>query len=122
MTGRTAISELLATEENSWDRRLIAVFQPHRYTRTRDLLTDFYTSFYHSDVLIITDIYPAGEKPIEGITASLIAEGVKQHGHRDVHYISDKQEISLVLGISPKIILSWLHLCYAQNKCQKLKR
>lgn len=84
---------VLATEENSWDRRLIAVFQPHRYTRTRDLLTDFYTSFYHSDVLIITDIYPAGEKPIEGITASLIAEGVKLHGHRDVHYISDKQEI-----------------------------
>ena len=84
---------VLATEGNSWDRRLIVVFQPHRYTRTRDLLTDFYTSFYQSDVLMITDIYPAGEKPIEGISASLIAEGVKRHGHRDVHYISDKEEI-----------------------------
>ena len=84
---------VLATEEQSWNRRLIVVFQPHRYTRTRDLLTDFYTSFYQSDILIVTDIYPAGEKPIEGVNAELIADGVKLHGHRDVRYIPDKEEI-----------------------------
>jgi UDP-N-acetylmuramate--alanine ligase len=84
---------VLATEGNGWDRRLIVIFQPHRYTRTRDLISDFYTSFYQSDVLFITDIYSAGEKPIEGITASNMAEGVKRHGHRDVRYMRDKEEI-----------------------------
>ena len=79
--------------KNGRNRRLIVIFQPHRYTRTRDLLTEFFTAFYQSDVLIITDIYAAGEDPIEGIHALLIAEGVKQHGHKDVHYISDREQI-----------------------------
>jgi UDP-N-acetylmuramate--alanine ligase len=79
--------------KNGRNRRLIVIFQPHRYTRTRDLLTEFFTAFYQSDVLIITDIYAAGEDPIEGIHALLIAEGVRQHGHKDVHYISDREQI-----------------------------
>jgi len=74
-------------------RRVIAVFQPHRYTRTRDLLDEFCTSFYDADVLIITKIYPAGEPPIDGVEAKKIWEGARTHGHRDASYIEDWEEI-----------------------------
>lgn len=89
-------NEIIATlkaARNSWQRRVIAVFQPHRYTRTRDLLSDFFTAFYESDILIITKIYAASETPIEGIHAQLIEEGVRQHGHQHVVYIEDFDEI-----------------------------
>ncbi|MEW6380425.1 MAG: UDP-N-acetylmuramate--L-alanine ligase [bacterium] len=91
---------VLATEAEGavTGRRLIVIFQPHRYTRTRDLLAEFATAFYQSDTLIITDIYPAGERPIEGINALAMAEGVRQSGHTDVHYIPDKDEIPALIG------------------------
>ncbi|HLA47800.1 MAG: UDP-N-acetylmuramate--L-alanine ligase [Nitrospinae bacterium RIFCSPLOWO2_12_39_16] len=93
------IKATLKAARDGWkDKRLITVFQPHRYTRTRDLLKDFYTAFYDSDSLIITDIYPAGEKPIDGINAKLIYEGVRGHGHRDVVFIGDKEEIAPYLS------------------------
>ena len=75
------------------EKRIIVVFQPHRYTRTQLLLNDFFTSFYDANLLIIAPIYPAGEKPIEGIKSSLIYEGVKDHGQKNVLLLEDKQEI-----------------------------
>lgn len=87
------ISATLQAARESWNRRIVAIFQPHRYTRTRDLLNDFFTVFYDADVLIITNIYNAGEIPIEGIHAKLIAEGVRQHGHQNVHFIGESQNI-----------------------------
>ncbi|HBA26911.1 MAG TPA: hypothetical protein DCY98_05905 [Nitrospinae bacterium] len=97
------IKATLKAAKDGWkDKRLITVFQPHRYTRTRDLLKDFYTAFYDSDSLIITDIYPAGEKPIDGINAKLIYEGVRGHGHRDVVFIGDKEEIAPYLSKKAK--------------------
>ncbi|MEE9165059.1 MAG: cyanophycin synthetase, partial [Nitrospinota bacterium] len=75
------------------EKRIIVVFQPHRYTRTQLLLNDFFTSFYDANLLIIAPIYPAGEKPIEGIKSSLICEGVKDHGQKNVLLLEDKQEI-----------------------------
>jgi UDP-N-acetylmuramate--alanine ligase len=93
------IKATLKAARDGWkDKRLITVFQPHRYTRTRDLLKDFYTAFYDSDSLIITDIYPAGEKPIDGINAQLVYEGIKGHGHRDVVFIENKEEIAPYLS------------------------
>jgi UDP-N-acetylmuramate--alanine ligase len=63
--------------------RLIVLFQPHRYTRTRDLIDDFAESFYDADILILLDIYPAGEKPIEGITSDGLIKKIKQKGHEN---------------------------------------
>ncbi|MBN2384671.1 UDP-N-acetylmuramate--L-alanine ligase [bacterium] len=87
------IAATLKAAKQGWNRRIISIFQPHRYTRTRDLLSDFFTVFYESDILIVTDIYPAGEREIQGIHAQRIAEGARQHGHQQVSYIKDFDEI-----------------------------
>jgi UDP-N-acetylmuramate--alanine ligase len=85
----TEIRATLAAARSGWDRRLVVVFQPHRYSRTEALFADFVTAFNQADHLIITDIYAAGEAPREGITAEKLADSVRLHGHRDVHYLAD---------------------------------
>ncbi|MEA2101638.1 MAG: UDP-N-acetylmuramate--L-alanine ligase [Thermodesulfobacteriota bacterium] len=75
------------------DKRVIAVFQPHRYTRTRDLFDDFVTSFYDASILYITAIYPASEAPVEGVHAKGLCEEIRKHGHRQVFYIEDKKDL-----------------------------
>ena len=80
-----------------WRRRVVCVFQPHLYSRTRDFYEDFGKSFLLSDVLVVTDIYPAREEPIQGITGELIVNAAKQFGHKDVHYVPDKKEIPIFL-------------------------
>ena len=86
-------TEILATLEaaknGSDGRRIVIVFQPHRYTRTRDLMDDFATAFNNADVVYLLDIYPASEKPIEGITAEFLAEKIEEFGHRNVNYIGE---------------------------------
>ncbi len=90
----TETSATLAGIRNGWnDRRLVAIFQPHLYTRTRDFYQEFGRSFLNSDVFICTDVYPAREKPIEGITGQLVADAAKKFGHRNVIYIQDKTDI-----------------------------
>ncbi len=89
----TEIKATLRAAKSGWRRRIVALFQPHRYTRTKALFDDFLTAFYEADVLVITDIYPAGEEEIEGVHARRLFEGIREHGHRDVHYISDRHEI-----------------------------
>ncbi|MCP3677589.1 MAG: UDP-N-acetylmuramate--L-alanine ligase [Deltaproteobacteria bacterium] len=84
------IKVTLKAAKEGWGRRVVAVFQPHRYTRTRDLLADFFSAFNDADSLVITDIYPAGEEPIEGISSSALFEGIKAHSHKDVVYIPDR--------------------------------
>ena len=59
----TEIRTTLAAAKGGWGRRVVAVFQPHRYSRTKDLFNDFVTVFNEADVLILTDIYAAGEGP-----------------------------------------------------------
>ncbi|MCL4468576.1 MAG: UDP-N-acetylmuramate--L-alanine ligase [Deltaproteobacteria bacterium] len=87
------IKATLAGAKNGWNRRLIVVFQPHRYTRTMLLFNDFLTAFYQADVLIITDIYPAGEEPIDGVDAYKLYSAMKDMGYKDVRYIPDKDKI-----------------------------
>ena len=89
----TEIKATLRAAKRGWRRRVVALFQPHRYTRTKALFDEFLTAFYEADVLVITDIYPAGEEEIEGVHARNLFEGIREHGHRDVHYISDKNKI-----------------------------
>jgi UDP-N-acetylmuramate--alanine ligase len=96
----TEIRATLAAAKGGWDRRLVVVFQPHRYSRTKELFEDFVKAFYDADLLILTDIYPAGEKPIEGVTAELLAGRIKRHGQKDVTYIADRNAIcDQLLGI-----------------------
>ena len=89
----TETSATLAGIRNGWDRRLIAVFQPHLYTRTRDFYHEFGRSFLNSDIFICTDVYPAREEPIDGISGELITESAKKFGHKNVIYIKDKNDI-----------------------------
>lgn len=82
----TEIKATLAAARTS-GRRVVTLFQPHRYTRTRDLKDEFARSFYGADLLLIADIYSASEDPIEGITSRALAEQVERFGHRHVEYI-----------------------------------
>src|SRR4030066_540735 len=89
----TETSATLAGIRAAWDRRLVVVFQPHLYSRTKDFYQDFGRSFLNSDVFICTDIYPAREKPIEAVTGEMIANITKKYGHKNVHYIPDKKDV-----------------------------
>jgi UDP-N-acetylmuramate--alanine ligase len=82
----TEIKATLAAARTS-GRRVVTLFQPHRYTRTRDLMEDFARSFYGADVLLVTDIYAASEDPIEGISSRALVEQIERFGHRHVEYI-----------------------------------
>jgi UDP-N-acetylmuramate--alanine ligase len=81
------IRATLAAAKAGFDRRVITVFQPHRYSRTQHLRDDFLTAFYQSDILIVMDIYAAGEAPIPGVHARDLADGIAAHGHREVLYM-----------------------------------
>src|SRR5437867_115910 len=81
------IHATLAAAKAGFDRRVITVFQPHRYSRTQALRQEFLTAFYQSDVLIVMDIYAAGEAPIPDVHARDLAEGIAAHGHREVIYM-----------------------------------
>ena len=89
----TETSVTLAGIRAAWDRRLVVVFQPHLYSRTKDFYQDFGKSFLNSDVFVCTDVYPAREKPIEGVSGELISNATKKLGHKNVFYIKDKNEI-----------------------------
>ncbi len=89
----TEIAATLDAMRTSWDSRIVAVFQPHRYTRTKALFDRFLCCFYQADRLIVTDIYPAGEPEIPGVNAEALARGVAEHGHRDVTFIRDRRKI-----------------------------
>jgi len=71
----------------SYGRRVVCLFQPHRYTRTRDLFDDFTTAFNDADVLLLTDVYAASEEPLPGVSGAALAEGVRACGHKDVTYV-----------------------------------
>ncbi len=97
-------TEILATLEAAaecWkDARLVAVFQPHLYSRTKDFKEAFARSFFDADVLVLMDIYGAREEPIEGVDGSVIADLAQSFGHREVHYVRDREKMpSFVAGL-----------------------
>lgn len=67
-------------------RRVVVVFQPHRYSRTQMLFDEFTRAFNQSDMLVVSSIYAASEKPIEGVSGELLYEGIRKHGHKEVQY------------------------------------
>jgi UDP-N-acetylmuramate--alanine ligase len=85
------IKATLSAAKCGWpERRLVVAFQPHRYTRTKELFDEFVTCFYDADVLVLTDIYAASEQPIAGISAETLVQQIKKHGQRDVSYVADR--------------------------------
>jgi UDP-N-acetylmuramate--alanine ligase len=94
----TEIMNVISTAKESWpDRRLIVVFQPHRYTRTKDLYERFVVSFNQADVLIIAPLYEAGEQPIPGIHSDFLFRGIRDHGHRAVILCKSKEDAASML-------------------------
>lgn len=83
------LATLSAAKNSSGGKRTVVVFQPHRYSRTQELMDDFVVAFNNADVLFILDIYAASEDPIEGITAEVLTENIKKFGHKNVTYLGD---------------------------------
>jgi UDP-N-acetylmuramate--alanine ligase len=83
----------LAGVKAGWRRRVVCVFQPHLYSRTRDFYEEFGKAFLLSDVLVVTDVYPAREEPIQGVSGELIANAAKQFGHKDARYVANKKKV-----------------------------
>ena len=97
----TEITATLKTAKECWpERRLIVVFQPHRYTRTEALFDRFAISFNEANVLIVTPIFSAGETAIDGVTAEWLSRGIKEHGHKDVIFSPTQEDaLSTLLSI-----------------------
>jgi len=86
----TEIRATLSALRDAWPkRRLVVLFQPHRYSRTKALAEEFYTAFHEADFLLLTEIYSASETPIPGVTAEALLNGIKQHGHRHAYFEPD---------------------------------
>ncbi len=91
----TEIEATLKGVRDNVKNRIIAVFQPHLFSRTRDFYQEFGRSFFQSDVLIVTPIYPAREKSITGVTGKMIADAAIQTGHKNVTFIERNEDIIL---------------------------
>ncbi len=90
----TEIRAILDALRLGWSRPIVAVFQPHLYSRTRDLAADFGSSFMQSDILLVTEIYGSRETALPGVTGELVAEAAREHGHRQVHYVPEKDGLA----------------------------
>jgi UDP-N-acetylmuramate--alanine ligase len=87
------IRAVLSAAREATTGRVIAVVQPHRYTRLRDLMEDFQNAFNEADVVFVAPVYAAGEQPIEGVDAAALAEGLRAHGHRAVRTVADLDDL-----------------------------
>ncbi len=90
----TEIRATLSAVKQGWQRRVVALFQPHRYTRTRDLLDEFAHSFDQADELFITEVYPAGEEPIPGVSGERLVEALRTAGHPSVTWVERKEDLA----------------------------
>jgi UDP-N-acetylmuramate--alanine ligase len=90
----TEIRAVLAAAREAAEERVIAVVQPHRYTRLRDLMDDFQNAFNDADVVFVTPVYAAGEEPIEGISSDTLAEGLRSRGHRMVKTVDGPADLA----------------------------
>ncbi len=91
----TEVQATLSALRSGWpQRRVVAVFQPHLFSRTRDFHDEFGKSFLNADVLVVIEIYPAREEPIQGITGELIVNDARAFGHKEAYYVQDKRQLS----------------------------
>jgi UDP-N-acetylmuramate--alanine ligase len=119
------IASVLAAARAMTSAQVIAVVQPHRYTRLRDLFGDFCRCFNDADRVIVAAVYPAGEAPIEGFDRDALVEGVRRHGHRHVTALSAPGDLAgliageardgdLVIFLGAGDITAWAHALPAQ--------
>jgi UDP-N-acetylmuramate--alanine ligase len=79
-------------------RRILAAFQPHRFTRTRDQFDEFARAFYDADAVVICDVFAAGEPPIPGVESAKLVQAVREHGHKDVTYVPRREDVAAHLA------------------------
>lgn len=114
-----------AVQAKCKDGKIIAVMQPHRYTRLSSLFNEFCKCFNDADVVIVADVYPAGEQPIDGANRDALVEGLRDHGHREVHALPDPQSLAkmitnvatngdYVICLGAGTITSWAHALPAE--------
>jgi UDP-N-acetylmuramate--alanine ligase len=96
------IAAVLKAARQVTEGRVIAVMQPHRYSRLRDLMQEFSTSFSDADVVVIADVYPAGEAPIEGVDKDALVDGVRRYGHRHVSALQALTDLPAVVAAEAK--------------------
>lgn len=90
----TEIRATLTALRAAWpQRRLVVLFQPHRYSRTQGLFKEFCTAFHGADVLFVTDIYAASEEPVDGVSAEHLIEAIRERGQRHVHYVAGIEDL-----------------------------
>ena len=95
----TEVEATIAVARNNWpDRRLVMAYQPHRFTRTRDLYEDFVRVLSKVDVLLLLEVYSAGEAPIEGADSKALCRSIRQRGQIEPIYVADKNELPLLLA------------------------
>ena len=92
------IRAVLSAAREAAAGRVVAVVQPHRFTRLRDLMDDFQTAFNDADQVVVTPVYAAGEEPLPGVDAAALAAGLKNNGHRAVGVVGDLPELAALLG------------------------
>jgi UDP-N-acetylmuramate--alanine ligase len=92
------VKATLRAAREAYGRRLVAVFQPHRYTRTRDLFESFLAAFDDADLLVLTEVYPAGEERIEGVSGEGLYEALRRRGHADVRFVPRRADVAAVLA------------------------
>lgn len=98
----TEVAATLSAARKGWKRRVIGVFQPHTYTRTKEFYKEFGRAFFDADVLIVLDVYPAREIPIEGVTGKLIADAAADYGHKNVLWCPSLQDALHTLSSTTK--------------------
>jgi UDP-N-acetylmuramate--alanine ligase len=114
----TEIAATLRAAKKNYTRRLVVVFQPHRYTRTLHLMSEFGRAFSDADVLFLAPIYAASEDPIPGVDSERLAAAIREHGHRNVTYLAEKDQLTdavassiqagdLVLTLGAGDVSSW---------------
>jgi UDP-N-acetylmuramate--alanine ligase len=94
----TEIRATLQTAKEAFGRRTVVVFQPHRYSRVHDLFEEFCRAFHQADLLLVTEIYAAGEDPMPDVSGKSLAAGIEQHGHRHVRFVEDLDEALSVVS------------------------
>jgi UDP-N-acetylmuramate--alanine ligase len=116
------VNATLSAARSGWDHRILAVFQPHLYSRTRDFYQDFAAAFQQSDILIVTDIYAAREEAIEGISAETISREAEKLGHKQVHYVKDQQDLPLILKeiVQPNDMILTLGAGNIWRQCERI--
>jgi UDP-N-acetylmuramate--alanine ligase len=92
------VEATLEAAQRAFGRRIVVAFQPHRYTRTHHLFDELTRAFNRADVLLLTDVYAAGEAPIDGADSAHLADAIRAHGHHDVTLVPNRDVLASAIA------------------------